>query len=79
MSAKRNAGRDFKIELVVVSRIGDPHILLIIAAGCIFLGVISQLMQENLRFPFLTFTNFFASTTISIIGGLGDHRRSSLL
>lgn len=78
LSARRQAQLAHELELAIVTRISEPRVLLWIAGGCLTLGIISQLLQKDLRFPFLTFMSLLISTGISIIASLGDHSRSEL-
>lgn len=78
LEAKRARRLVHNIEQKVVSLISHKNTPILLAIGCISIVVLSLLLRQELRFPFLTLFNLMVSTGISVVGCFGDLSRASL-
>lgn len=67
------------IERYVMAKIEPMRSLLIVAPLALCIALLSQLLTQEYRFPFLTLSFLLISTAISLLGSLGDFRRAATL
>jgi hypothetical protein len=73
----RGVNERYDIEKMVVANMGNRNFPLVIAMFVLVVAVFSLLLRSEARFPALTMIVIFASAAISVLGGLGDWRRSA--
>jgi hypothetical protein len=79
LATKRSLARPHDVERTIVDVGRNSNSPLCLAAACIIVVIISLLLKQDIRFPFLTIVNLAASTLVSFFGFFGDRSRASVM